>query len=69
MTQVEQALADDRMRAEITKLQAEVAKLQAELPKLLAEARSITVNTFLAPALAAAGLMGGTAALVKIFLS
>lgn len=66
MTQAEQSLADDKTRAEITKLQAEVAKLQDELPKLLAEARSVTVNTFLAPALAAAGLMGATAALVKI---
>jgi hypothetical protein len=53
MTQQEQALADDKMRAEIA--------------KLLAETKQINVNTFLAPALAAAALMGGTAALVKLF--
>lgn len=69
MTQAEQSIADDKMRVEISKLQVEVAKLQAEIPKIVAEARSITVNTFLAPALAAAGLMGATAALVKILLT
>lgn len=53
MTAQEQALADDKMRAEIA--------------KLLAETRQISVNTFLAPFLAAAGLMAATAALVKIF--
>lgn len=54
MTHQEQALADDKMRAEIA--------------KLLAETKQIGVSTFLAPFLAAAGLMGATAALVKIFL-
>ncbi|ADO42417.1 hypothetical protein [Ketogulonicigenium vulgare] len=54
MTQAEQSLADDKMRAEIA--------------KLLAETKQVTVSTFLAPFLAAAGLMGATAALVKIFL-
>ena len=53
MTHEEQALADDKMRAEIA--------------KLLAETRQIGVNTFLAPALAAAALMGATAAVVKLF--
>jgi len=53
MTRQEQDLADDKMRAEIA--------------RLLAEARQIGVSTFLAPFLAAAGLMGATAALVKIF--
>ena len=53
MTKQEQTLADDKMRAEIA--------------KLLAETRQIGVNTFLAPALAAAALMGATAAIVKIF--
>ena len=53
MTADEQRLADDKMRAEIA--------------KLLAETRQVTVNTFLAPALTAATLMGGTAALVKLF--
>lgn len=54
MTNAEQSLADDKMRAEIA--------------KLLAETKHINVTTFLAPFLAAAGVMGGTAAIVKIFL-
>lgn len=54
MTNAEQSRADDNMRAEIA--------------KLLAETKQIGVSTFLAPFLAAAGLMGATAALVKIFL-
>lgn len=54
MTNAEQSLADDKMRTEIA--------------KLLAETKQIGVSTFLAPFLAAAGLMGATAALVKIFL-
>ena len=53
MTHQKQCLAYDKMRAEIA--------------KLLAETKQINVNTFLAPALAAAALMGGTAALVKLF--
>lgn len=53
MTSAEQSLADDKMRAEIMKMQAET--------------RQIGVNTFLAPALAAAALMAGTAAIVKLF--
>ena len=77
MTQQEQALADDKMRAEIAKLLAETTrinaetsdKMRAELNKLLMETKQISVNTFLAPALAAAALMGATAALVKIFFA
>lgn len=42
-------------------------KIDAEIAKLLAETKQIGVNTFLAPALAAAALMGGTAAIVKLF--
>lgn len=42
-------------------------KIDAEIAKLLAETKQISVNTFLAPALAAAALMGGTAAIVKLF--
>jgi len=53
MTEAEQNLADDKMRAEIA--------------KLLAETRQIGVSTFLAPFLAAVGLIGATAALVKLF--
>lgn len=51
----EQSLADDKMRAEIIKMQTET--------------RQVTVNTFLAPFLAAAGLMGATAAIVKLFFT
>ena len=54
MTTAEQSLADDRMRAEIA--------------KLLAETKQIGINTFLAPFLAAAGVMGATAAIEKIFM-
>ena len=54
MTQQEQSIADDKMRAEIA--------------KLLAETKQINVNTFLAPALAAAGLMGAVVTLTKLFL-
>lgn len=42
-------------------------KLRAEVAKLIAETRQIGVNTFLSPFLAAAGLMGATAAIVKLF--
>lgn len=37
MTNAEQALADDRMRAEIAKLIAETAKLNAETVKITSE--------------------------------
>ena len=53
ITQEEQALADDKMRAEIA--------------KLIAETRQNGVSTFLAPTLAAAALMGAGAAIVKLF--
>jgi hypothetical protein len=53
MTHAEQSIQDDKMRAEIA--------------KLLAETKQINVNTFLAPALAAAAVMGATAAIVKLF--
>ncbi|MEM7242464.1 MAG: hypothetical protein AAF429_09780 [Pseudomonadota bacterium] len=78
MSPQEQALADDKMRAEIARLFSEARrydtedrylddKLRAEVSKLVAEAGQIKMNTILAPALAAAGLMGATAAIVKIF--
>lgn len=53
MTIQEQNLVDDKMRAEIG--------------KMLAETKQINVTTFLAPALGAAAMMGGTAAVVKLF--
>lgn len=77
MTDEQQRLADDKMRAEIAKLFAEQRrlnsevdeKMRAEIAKLLAETRHVNVTTFLAPALAAAGLMAATAALVKLFFT
>ena len=42
-------------------------KLRAEVAKLIAETRQISVGAFLAPFLAAAGLMGATALVVKLF--
>lgn len=50
-----------------TELQLENEKLRSEISKLNAETRQIGVSTFLAPFLAAAGLMGATAAVVKLF--
>ena len=68
MTAAEQALADDRMRAEIAKLIAETARINsAEIAKLIVETRQISLNMLLAPFLAAAGVMGATAAIVKLF--
>ena len=85
MTCQEQALHDEKMRAEIAKLQGEAAILfndavrrsrepdpvdereRAELRKLVAEAGQLCVSMFLAPFLAAAALMGATAAVIKIF--
>ena len=43
-------------------------KLRAEVAKLIAETRQISIGTFLVPFLAAAGLMGVTAVVVKLFL-
>lgn len=42
--------------------------MRTEIAKLPGETRQISPNTFLAPVLAAAGVRGATAALVKIFL-
>ena len=53
MTEAEVKLADEKLRAEVA--------------RLIAETRQINVTTFLVPFLAAAGLMGATAAIVKLF--
>lgn len=55
MTTAEQNIADEKMRAVIA--------------KLLAENKKIGLSTFLVPFLAAAGVMGVTAAFVKLLLS
>lgn len=54
MTQAEQKRADDRMRAEIA--------------RLLTAPGQIGLNSVLAPFLAAAAVMAGTAALVMTFI-
>jgi hypothetical protein len=54
MTTAEQRLADDKMRVEIA--------------KLLTETKPIGVNTVLIPFLAAAGVIGATAAIVSLLL-
>ena len=53
MTEAEVKLADEKLRAEVA--------------RLIAETRQISVSTFLVPFLAAAGLMGATATVVKLF--
>ncbi len=55
MTVEEQRIADDKMRAEIA--------------KLIAGSGRINVNTFAVPFVTAAGIMGATAAVVKLFFS
>ena len=52
---------------EIQEREATLRKIDVEIAKMLAETKQVGVNTFLAPALAAAALMGATAALVKLF--
>ncbi len=54
MTEAEVKLADERLRAEVA--------------KLIAETRRISAGAFFVPFLAAAGLMGATAVVVKLFL-
>lgn len=60
MTQAEQNLADDKMRAEIAQLSAQVAKLAAEAAKINAEARWY-------PFVAIAAIFGGALAIAKYF--
>lgn len=42
-------------------------KLRAEITKMIAETGQIKIQTLLAPFLAAAGVIGATAAVVKLF--
>lgn len=55
------------LNATTAKLIAETSKLASENAKLLAESRQLRVNTFLAPFLAAAAVIGATAAFMRIF--
>lgn len=76
VTKDEMALADAKMRAAIASLLADTVRLnaeaseqmRAETAKLNAEARRVSVSTFLVPFLTAAGLIGATAAVVKLLL-
>ena len=47
----------------------EVEKIKAEVAKLIAETGQVKMNTLLAPFLAAAGVIGATAAVVKLLFS
>lgn len=67
MTTAEQSIADDKMRAEIANLNAMTARLNTEVSKLIAETGHIKVQMIVAPFLAAAGVIGATAAAVKLF--
>lgn len=59
-------MSDTNMTEAEVKLEDE--KIRAEIAKLLAETKQIGVSTFLAPFLAAAGVIGATAAFVKLFM-
>ncbi|WP_254446791.1 hypothetical protein [Ruegeria sp. HKCCD8929] len=63
MTDAQQKEWDLKLR----KIDAEIANLYALTTKTTSEVGQIKMNTFLAPFLAAAGLMGATAAIVKMF--
>ncbi len=52
---------------EVQGREATLRKIDVEIAKMLAETKPVSVNTFLAPALVAAALMGATATLVKLF--
>ena len=66
MTEQEQALADDKMRAEIARLVADTSKLAAETSKLVAETSQFKMTTVLAPALAGAAVVAAVGAIVKL---
>jgi len=71
MTQADQQLADDKMRAEIAKLMAEVGhtdeKLRAEVSKLVAETRKISRETDWYIAIVASTMTLAIVAVVKLF--
>ncbi len=66
MTEHDQALADDKMRAEIARLAAETSKFAAETSKLVAETSQFKMSTVLAPALAGAAVVAAVGAIVKL---
>ena len=62
-----QMIGDKMTDFEIEERKTNLRKVDAEIAKMLAETRQISVSTFLAPFLAAAGIMAGTATVVKLF--
>lgn len=58
---------DDNEKLKEEKMRADIFHVIAETSKMQAETNNIKISTLLAPALAAAALMGGTAAIVKLF--
>ena len=54
---------------ESAQLLAHIRQMNADTEKLIAEARQFRMSTFLAPFIAGAGVVGATAALVRIFFS
>ncbi|NGM46278.1 hypothetical protein G5B31_12100 [Rhodobacter sp. SGA-6-6] len=57
MTTAEQALADDKMRAEIAKMFGEISKMAAETAKLNAETAKIARERFWIPFTIFAGVL------------
>jgi hypothetical protein len=60
MTEAEVKLEDEKLRAEISKLIAETSKLGNE-------SKHLWIQSIVAPFVAAAAVIGATAAIVKIF--
>ena len=72
MTEAEQKLADDKMRAEIAKLIAETRhvdeRLNAEVAKLIAETSKLNSENRWYPLVVGSGLTLAIVAIVKLFL-
>jgi roadblock/LC7 domain-containing protein len=72
MTSQEQALADEKMRAEIAKMIAEMFKINAEMFKINAETAKISAESRWYPAVLGAGFAAGLltigATFAKLFL-
>ena len=60
-------MTEQQVNLEDEKLRAEVARLIAETGKFQREERHLWMTTLLAPFLAAAAVIGATAAIVKLF--
>lgn len=61
-------MSDTNMtEAEAKRIDAEIAKLMAETAKLTNEGKHLWMQVIVAPFIAAAGVIGATAAIVKLF--